>query len=299
MTGAFHGDPAIRDRAIARLRTALAEGRLHYQPQWDGNAGDGFGVIAESDDIAVFADRMGFPQSVALVLSDCFHGYRPVERAAEAVEQWLLATPPGADLSRVAGAIILELLQDETLMEAVVAEPAIESARRAVVALHQREQSGDAPTRQEWKGARALALAATDVAEDKVAVRAGRAIEAAAWPGNTRTVLSEVNTCLNLVWLAVGMDAIGWSDADESRAFHVMRDWDENPATPESEKLKRGDLADACRVLGFADPALARGFKARNAVMDKLDMRRPSVAEMIRERLATAPVPGSPSSDCR
>ncbi|MFD1033507.1 hypothetical protein ACFQ15_02470 [Sphingomonas hankookensis] len=256
---AFHGDPAIKAQALERLRRHITGGSFVYFPAWENGKANVIGAVVEADDTPLYAERLGYPVSLADTLPMFVNGFRPQAEAERFAVAWLERTPVGADLTRIVSQLMLELLSNDKLAALTAQHLNVEQARQAVMALHSRAIAGDAPDRKIWKATRMAAVHATDTLDEKsLDRRAGQVVEAAAWPGTMRTVLRDTLSALGTLELYLALNDIGWTEEEESRVFHLRE-------KAETDGYK-SDFTGLDRVLAILDadhPDLGRRFRLR------------------------------------
>lgn len=256
---AFHGDPAVKAKALERLRRHIQAGSFVYFPAWEDGKANAIGAVVEADDVPAYAERLGYPIALAETLPILINGFRPLGEAAAFADAWLERTPVGADLSTVVSHLILQLLDEPSLSALTTRHPAMEQARQAIRALHRRVIDGDQPDRKEWKAARLAAVAATDaLGEDSMDGRAGGIVESAAWPGTMRTVLRDTLSASGALKLYLSLAEMGWTPEEESRVFHIREQAQKDGYKAEYEGIER-----VYAILDADHPELASRFRMR------------------------------------
>lgn len=285
---AFHGNVAIKDDALARLRAHIANGTFFWNDP--GSAGTGASAITSAtegvDDPEAFAEKLGFPVALAFALDEIVNCFPSLPELADFAVAWLDRTEVGADLSGVVSETVVAILTDPGLAAITSRDRAVDQARREVADLHRRFASGQSVNRQEWKAARSVALAASDAASEPVVREAAAVAEAAAWPPTMRSVLVDVLSANLRRRIADLFAEIGWTDhagpdSDEARLFAII----------EATNLPRDEMNDLSKlhaVLEAGDPDFAKKFRQRLAQFDKgLHVTR-DAAYVILNRLAAA-----------
>ena len=104
---AYHGDPALKATALARMADHRAAERLVTGTYWDWTVGRGCAVGCLTHDPdgghAEYPEMWGIPVELAW-LEDGIFETLPLEDALAWPERFLAAIEPGADLSGVHGA---------------------------------------------------------------------------------------------------------------------------------------------------------------------------------------------------
>jgi hypothetical protein len=282
----FHGDFSVKQEALTKLRSHIAAGTFRYSPAWSEEGADAIGCIVEADDAQRYSEMLGYPLALATALSSIVNAFRPLEKATQYAEAWLEQTPIGADLSKVVSQVLVEVLDEPSVVALTVQQPDVEHSRRSVMALHRRVVDGDAPDRAEWKAIRRAAVAASDMVMDKNLLRsAGAIVEAAAWPASMRTVLHDVLGARGGLEVKQLFDEIGWTDEKESQVYRIR---EVAETTGQFDGLNGLD-----RVLALLDadhPELAKGFRQRLEQFEKLGEAIRVVGFRIIELFKQAPV---------
>lgn len=284
MALSFHGDPALKADALTKLRRHIANGTFLYSTPADPALGaSAISSVVESGDPQEYADRLGYPVPLVLVLHSIVNSFGSLPEAADFAEAWLERTPVGADLSRVVPEAIVTILEDPALIEVTRRHGPIEDARQSVLDLRRRALAGETISRSDWKEARSAALAATDGAsKDRMLTHAGGVAESAAWPSSMRTVLADALAARIGLELRVVLGQIGWTDSDEKRVFEIM-----DAAQGRHTNLKGLERVHA--VLGEDDPELAPRFRERLENISRAAAPNIAIGERILELLSAAP----------
>jgi hypothetical protein len=190
---AFHGNPAIKEKYLARVRAHRAADELIRGTGWDGHRGCAVGCTLERYDHNAYPDELGIPVELAYLEDKIFENLP--ENHLAWPEEFLSAIEPGADLSMVWPQFAVWLL-GATRQHC---DEASKAATDTVVALYLRRIGGDEPTQKEWAAAsdaaraaawaawaasdaaRAAAWAASDAARAAAGATASDAAMAAAW----------------------------------------------------------------------------------------------------------------------
>lgn len=256
---AFQGDPQIKDLALTRLRRHMADGSFDFFPTWEDGKANVIGAVVEADDKAAFAERLGYPLALVFALEPMVHAFQTLPEAEEFVLDWFERTPIGADLSLLVSRVLVLILERPDLVVLTAEHAEIERCRQAVISLHRREIGGDTPDRKAWKVERLAAVAASDsITDGSFAHLAGLIVEAAAWPASMRTVLSDTLSACGRLEVRRESEAIGWTEALESRVYHIREKAEVDG--------RMAELSGMDRLLGLLDaddPELARHFCQR------------------------------------
>src|SRR5438128_7548101 len=100
---AFHGDPAIKEKYVARVMThRAAEEILQGYGYWKAGKGCALGCTIHGSNRYAYETELGVPAAVAF-LEDRIFEYLPAgERAKDWPVEFLIAIPVGADLREIA-----------------------------------------------------------------------------------------------------------------------------------------------------------------------------------------------------
>ncbi|MBU0557306.1 MAG: hypothetical protein KKD64_03230 [Alphaproteobacteria bacterium] len=287
---AFLGDAAIKTQALARLRSHIEAGTFVIFPAWEDGKANVIGALVEADDKQAFAQQYGYPIAFATALEMIVNAFKVVPAAEDFVGALLERTPVGADLSRVVPQVLAYLLERPDIVALTARHAEMERCRRSVLALHQRVIAGEEPDRKEWKSARLAAVATSDTITDDAHARlAGLIVEAAAWPATMRSVLHDTLGACGRLEIQLMMDAIGWTDADESRVFKIREQAEVDGRMADLEGLDR-----VLALLDHDDPELARGFRERLDQFSKLGETYQTVGWKFVELIEQAPPAASP-----
>jgi Spy/CpxP family protein refolding chaperone len=283
---AFGGNPAVKQEALARLRSHIVAGTFLYGPAWSEEGVNAIGAIVEADDTHKYSDMLGYPLALATALPSIINAIGPLDNAAQYAEVWLERTPLGADLSKVVSQVLVSVLEEPGVAALTTQHATVEASRSAVVALHRRVIEGNEPDRAEWKSVRMAAVAASDTVTGSPLVRAaGAIVEAAAWPGSMRTVLHDVLGARGGLETKQLLDEIEWSEDKESQVFRIRE---------AAEKTERyAELSGLDRVYALLDadhPELAKGFRQRIQQFEKLGDAIRAIGRQVIELLENAPV---------
>jgi hypothetical protein len=180
---AFHGDPALKEKYLERVRAHRAADELIKGTGWANGKGCAVGCTLHRYSHAAYESELGIPRVLAH-LEDRLFESMPNAKAMEWPEQFLAAIKPGADLSLVWPQFAVWMLTDPQY--GVLQYATTEQTRKsigAVADLYAREATGETVPETEWRAAAAAADAAADAAyraADAAADAAYRAAAAAA-----------------------------------------------------------------------------------------------------------------------
>ena len=260
MTGAFHGDPAVKQDLRARLAGHLAAGTLHFgQTHWDGTSGSALGVSVQGTDVDAYAQAFGYPLPLVGLLDPLGVMIQGAEQRDAFTLGWIDRVAPGADLARVPVQLMVHML------ETIDTHAAVDPLKAQAIALHRRDKDGGSVTRAEWS---ALRQAVADdhhagehdrrSGEDDRMLQASLALlDAAAWPAaRGYTPLTTVfDRCVDLIGLEPDPD---WSDADEAQrdAFFTAMEKELQP------RIEAGETLDFMAIFMEREPELMQRTEA-------------------------------------
>jgi hypothetical protein len=281
---AFNGDPAVKALALTRLRSHIAQGTFRYNPAWSDLGGSSLGCVIEGSEPEKYAEMIGYPLPLVMILDRLVNDLKGgIEVAAEFAEAWLERAAVGADLSTIVTRTLIFILEDPILVGQSKRSDAVERCRQTVLDLHRRSLAGEDVARQEWRRARSASLEASDSVFDEKLVRAvGLTIEAAAWPGDMRTVLSDTLSARAGLDIKLALAEIGWTDEDENRVLHTMEE-------SEGKQTHLEGLERVFAVLGADDPAFEVRMRERVQQSAKFSLSNAIVGRFILDALADAP----------
>jgi hypothetical protein len=110
---AFHGQQAIKDKYLERVRRHREADELIRGTGWDGHNGCAVGCTLEKYDHAAYETELGIPRAIAR-LEDVLFEQLPKATYPQWPERFLSAIEPGADLSLVMAHWFVWLLTDPT-----------------------------------------------------------------------------------------------------------------------------------------------------------------------------------------
>jgi hypothetical protein len=108
---AFHGDPAIKEKYLARVRAHAAADEIIHGKYWEGGKGCAVGCTIHSGDHKAYEVELGIPMILAKLEDNIFESLAN-SRSKLWPEQFLVAPRVGADLSLVWPKFAIWLLVD-------------------------------------------------------------------------------------------------------------------------------------------------------------------------------------------
>ena len=183
---AFHGDPAIKAKYLARVEAhRVANEIVQEYGYWEDGKGCAVGCTLHGNQHKDYESELGIPEPIAR-LEDAIFENLPVELAKAWPSRFLSAIKPGADLSQVVDRFCFWLLTSPDMRLDELAEPDGKLAIARVVDLYRRRFDRDEPIATEWAAARAAASdAAGDVASNAAKAAALAAARVVAWTTTT------------------------------------------------------------------------------------------------------------------
>lgn len=200
---AFHGDVAVRDKYVERVRRRHAARQIFAARFAVCNTKQQrysiVGATLHGTDMVQYERELGIPAILACwqqAIVSCFlpqPGFEEAQRleilqspqARDYPTQWLKCIQPGAVLDAAPARFLRWLLFDlvdpyHAPLAPVDADVAI--AARTIASLHQRWINCDAPPAKEWADVRQVAIMATDKTRETTYSNAiGRFVESVAW----------------------------------------------------------------------------------------------------------------------
>lgn len=176
---AFHNDPAIKQKYLARVQAHAQADEIVQGKYWENGKGCAVGCTIHSDRHADFAVELGLPEWLALLEDRLFENLSN-DAARKFPVEFLESIPVGADLEPVKwkffAYLIRENIERVTQLELDGAlKTTVMSALRGALALHEIKISGGKVADLEWSAAWSASRAAAS------ASRAAASAAASAW----------------------------------------------------------------------------------------------------------------------
>jgi hypothetical protein len=155
---AFHGDPAIKAKYLARVREHRELDQIIQGKYWENGRGCAVGCTIHSNDHNRYEWELGIPEPLAH-LQDCLFELLPLRVAKHFPVRFLKAIPVGADLSPVCDQFVYWLL---TGLDCWMTRHVDDRYRPIIVAvaeLYRRRLAGNEPEIVEWHKAECAARA--------------------------------------------------------------------------------------------------------------------------------------------
>jgi len=206
---AFHNDPAVKAKYLARVQAHAAADKLIQGAGWDGFKGCAVGCTLEAYDHSRYPIELGLPAWLARLEDSIFEGL-PTELAMTWPERFLQAIPVGAELEvvrhRLAVVRLDRLIALQTDALAANTGDVLNAITQVITVLevvkrcHVGEitgehcsvsfESAESAAWSAWSAARSAESAARSAAESaESAARSARSAWSAAWVVESETLL--------------------------------------------------------------------------------------------------------------
>ncbi|MDQ2713886.1 MAG: hypothetical protein M3Z08_03160 [Chloroflexota bacterium] len=106
---AFHNDPIIKDRYVARVKAHAAADEITQGTYWERGHGCAIGCVIHGAEHIRYETELGIPRQIAYLQDRIFENL-PLVEAKEFALAFLQAIPVGTDLSMVIPRFIVWLL---------------------------------------------------------------------------------------------------------------------------------------------------------------------------------------------
>jgi hypothetical protein len=161
----FHGDPAIKDRYVARMKAHIAADELIHGKFWENGKGCHVGCLVETSvhPHGKLSAQIGIPLELSYLIDRLFEG-QPGLPAKEFASSFIETVPVGVDLTPVVDQFLLTLLKDPEHGAIRHTNERTRPKVQAVIEMYERRIAGSNPTIAEWRAAAAAAYAAADAA---------------------------------------------------------------------------------------------------------------------------------------
>jgi hypothetical protein len=177
---AYHGQQAIKDKYVARMRAHIEADELVAGVGWEETRGCAVGCCFDLYDHALGPVEIGVPEVLMHLMDSIYEGL-PQARRPEFAQGFLDAIHPGADLSKVWPRFAVWMLVDPDAGVLRFADERGAKAIRTVAALHERVIAGEMPRGLEAAGDKARAAGEAAYAAAWAVRATGEAAYAAAW----------------------------------------------------------------------------------------------------------------------
>lgn len=138
---AFHGDPAVKEKYLARVRAHQSADELIRGVGWDGARGCAIGCTLERYDHTLYPVELGLPEWLAQVEDSLFEGMSE-QKSRTWPEKFLESIQEGADLEPVKGPFLIMVLESVLGSFDHAKFPAVKAAIDGSIALWRRDDVG-------------------------------------------------------------------------------------------------------------------------------------------------------------
>ena len=107
---AFHNDPAIKAKYLARVENHILMNNLVHGKGWEGGRGCAVGCTLEAYDHARYPTELGIPEWLARLEDSLFEGMS-LEKSKTWPRDFLAAIRPGDDLERIKAPFMISVLR--------------------------------------------------------------------------------------------------------------------------------------------------------------------------------------------
>jgi hypothetical protein len=203
---AFHGDPAVKEKYLARLKAHHVADEIIQGTRWNGAHGCAVGCTLNNYAHEAYETELGLPQWLAHLEDKIFEGLPPKAAQQFAVDL-LESVPVGADVSKVRWQLASKRHTRSRDRIAQIEEP---YARKVVRALSLIIEYCDS----EYKTESAAAAAAESARSAARSARsAARSASWSAWSAAARSARSAARSAESAAWSA---ESAAWSAAESA-----------------------------------------------------------------------------------
>jgi hypothetical protein len=175
---AFHGDPKIKAKYLARVKAHRKADEIIHGTYWKKGKGCAVGCTIHGSDHGAYETELGIPRVLAHLEDGIFESL-PNGRAKDWPVEFLTAIPVGADLSRVWSRFAVWLLGDAE--DGVIRFAKTDRTRNAILAVVAAYSLEQTPSAREWRELASAARHADAAAYAAYADAAAYAADAAAY----------------------------------------------------------------------------------------------------------------------
>ncbi len=243
---AFHNDPAVKAKYLARVESHIAADHLIRGTGWDGFRGCAVGCTLEDYDHSRYPVELGIPEWLARVEDTLFEGMTK-GRAETWPRDFLAAITPGVDLERVKAPFVIHVLRSTLKNFDHEKSPAVLAAVNGSIALWERSDVGS----EAWKSA---------------AESAARSAESAAWSAESAAWSAE-SAAWSAESAAWSAESAAWSAAESAARSAESAAWSAESAAWSAESAAWSAESAAWSAAGSAAWSAA-GSAAWSAAYD-------------------------------
>ena len=221
---AYHGDPDVKAKYVARMRSHQEADELIHGQYWEGGKGCAIGCTVHSNDHGAYETELGMPKWFAYLEDAIFEGMS-VEASCRFPLRLLSAVPVGfAAWNCLYHEFCAYVLRDICMFDRTK-YPDVASAVDAVIYLHERWTETDD---QAWMVAQSAAYSAAQSAAYSAARSADsatRSVDSMAWAAR-----SAARSARSAAWAARSADSAAWAARSAARStvsesYDRMGDW--------------------------------------------------------------------------
>jgi hypothetical protein len=220
---AFHGDPKVKAKYLARVRAHRKADQLVKGYYWEHGKGCAVGCTVHSSSHTAYETELGIPRILARLEDGIFEAL-PNGDAMVWPENFLAAIEPGADLALVWPRFAVWMLADETW--GVLQFAKSERAKRAILAVsdaYRKVVGGEKVDVEVWRDLRAAAYAAAYAADADAAAYAAAAACAAA-ATDAAAAADAAADAADAAADAAAAAGIKWRKAQAKKFLQLLRD---------------------------------------------------------------------------
>jgi hypothetical protein len=188
---AFHGDPKIKRRYLARVRAHRLADEIVKGRYWEDGKGCAVGCTVHSSNHASYESELGIPAWLAHVEDRLFEGMAN-DKAKEWPLAFLKAIPVGADLRSVRAQFLVYVLQQTYASFDAKKCPAVKAAIDKVIALYEAGETDIEKFREARREANDAAYAAA-IADAAAAAAAAYAAAYAAYAADAAAYAADAD----------------------------------------------------------------------------------------------------------
>jgi hypothetical protein len=304
---AFHGDPKIKEKYLARVQAHRAADEVIKGQYWKNGKGCAVGCTIHGSEHSRYETELGIPVAIACLEDSLFEDL-PNSESIKWPEDFLEAIPVGADLGMVIPQFLFWLLSDEEdgVIRHAVKFDLTRNAVQTVADLFAKVIHGEIVTMEQWSAAASAAAsaarsaaAASALAESAAAARSSE--EAAeAWSAAARSAAaaSALAESAAAAWsseeAAEAWSAAAWSSASAEEAAEAWSAaWSSASAEEAAEAWSAAEsAASAEEAAESAAAAWSSALAARSAAAAwSSALARINQSKKLLELLRNAPVP--------
>ncbi|MGF6573692.1 thioredoxin [Paraburkholderia sp. GAS333] len=248
---AFNGNPAKKQEIVASLRSLLSRKHANLsEAMWEGDLSGAIQFAANTADMDDCALSLGIASDVLSVV-ETLSTYRGTHiGAAEFVTGWLDAVEIGATLTAIPGRLLIQVLRNARLNDALSTNERAQAVRDQLLALYDGAPTASAEFAASLGAAKEQAAKIDDPILNGI-------LTASAVPLSDPSILAQIVFLVTNIRSAQLRAEVDWTGQDEARFAESMQGL-VNEAIARGEQSGRGDAL--LELLRQRDPELARRF---------------------------------------